>query len=299
MPALLLHMTLAKETALRPDVPPALAPVLARERPALILGSILPDLPYHSHFGMQVVRHLLRKEYVLTEWGDVFHTRGTGQLPLAMLSWAVRQQLETAAREKVLALVAGYLSHHAVDRIGHPPVNRLVQRHRRPGEPVVVVHARLERIQSLLYHTDRLGFDITGTPTPRQMVSEMAGAHLVARRLERPLWLALRAASLEVHGRAPSSRELADWLWGVTAYGWLLSSPAGSLDGLRGDLGALRSTFYQGPDVDLVTPLRQAADLTVDYWRAALDVLGAEQITAEVRAAFLRRVPDVDFSTGA
>jgi hypothetical protein len=299
MPALLLHLTLAKETAARGDAPAELAAALQAQRPALLLGSILPDLPYHARFAQQLARHLLRREYLLTEWGDLWHTRGTGQLAIAMIEHAVRHQLAGVEREQVLALVAGYLSHHAVDRVVHPVINQLVQRHRLPREPVVVIHARLERYQSLFYHLDRVGFDIAGTPLPRQMVREVAGSGLLHPMLPSSLWLALRAATLEVHGRTPDPSQLRDWLWGVTAYGHLFGSPAGRLERLRGDRGALRTTFYQGPAVDLAAPLQQAMDLTIDYWHAALDVVNADRINGEVRTAFLQHVPDVDFSTGA
>ncbi len=74
MPALLLHMTMAQEAVDRSDVPPLIAEAAARERAALILGSVLPDLPYHANFSRQLVRHLARRVYLLSEWGDVLHT---------------------------------------------------------------------------------------------------------------------------------------------------------------------------------------------------------------------------------
>jgi len=299
MPALLVHLTLAGDTLAHPEAPAALAQAGAAERGALLLGAILPDLPYHARFGRQLVRHLLGRDYLQSEWGDLWHARGTGRLALALLAHAERAHLLGAERQQVLALAAGYLSHHAVDRVVHPLINQLVKRLLLPGEPPAVLHARLERYQNLLFHRDRLGVDLAGSPHPRRMVGEVAGPALLAPLLEPPLAAALRAACLETHGRAPSPRELRDFLFGIAAYGHLMSSPAGRRERLRGDLDALRRDYYHGPGVDLETPLQHAVQLTVEYWRAAADLLAGERLGTEQREVFLRRVPDVDLATGA
>jgi hypothetical protein len=299
MPALLLHFTLAQETLALPDVPREIAEACNEERGAFLLGAVLPDLPYHAHFWRQVARHFLRRPYLLTEWGDLMHTRGTGRLAVAILCHLRRSHLQPAEERKVMALAAGYLSHLAVDRAAHPAINALVSRHLTASEAPSALHARLERIQSLFYHRDRLGHDIAGSPFPRKAVLEMAGTGLLRPTLETPLWNAFRAASLETHGRAPSPALLREWLAGVTAYGCLMSSPLGRTERLKGDLAALRSTFYQGPSTDLRSPLAQGMELTLEYWHAALEVLRADRVTEEVRQCFLARVPDVDLGTGA
>jgi hypothetical protein len=302
MPALLLHMTLARE-ALELADPACLCARAGVEAPdALLLGSILPDLPYHARFGVQLVRHLSGRAYLLSEWGDVFHTRGTGRLALALLAHGRRSQLERAEEARVLALAAGYLSHHAVDRVVHPVVNQLVRRERADGacgEPGSRTHERLERWQSLFYHQDLLGEQIAGGAYGRRMVRSMAGAGLLRPSLEPPLWRALRAACLEVHGRAPAVGEVRDWLWGTTAYSVLFSSPLGRMERPREDPHRLRSDYYLGPGVDLVSPLRTAQQTTLHAWRAAEHLLRSDSLTAEARSVFLQEVPDVDLGTGA
>jgi hypothetical protein len=300
MPALLVHLTAARETARRKEAPPRLASALTEEEPAFLLGSILPDLPYHADFGHQVARHLLHRPYLHTEWGDLLHTRGTGRLALAFLTHLRRSHLPLQEERRVLALGAGYLSHHAMDRCVHPLIHRLVDRnlgvHALPPENL---HNRLEHYQNVFFHEDRLGLDIAGSPYARRMVGQIAGAGLLWSRLEESLWLALRSALLETHGRLPSQRLIRDWLFGTSAYAHLFSSPLGRAERIKGDRKKLRAEFYLGPEVDLLTPLHQAMDLTVEYWRAAETVIEAERITSEVRSVFLQRVPDVDFSTGA
>ncbi len=161
-----------------------------------------------------------------------------------------------------------------------------------------MVHSRIERYQSLFFHLDHLGHDIAGSPYPRQIVGEVAGASLLARPLERDLWRAIRGACLEVHGRAPSAGELQDWLWGVAAYGHLMSSAVGRAERLKGDLTALRAKTYQGPSLDLQQPLEAAAELTLQSWACAAELLRADRLDGEARASFLHHVPDVDLSTG-
>jgi hypothetical protein len=111
--------------------------------------------------------------------------------------------------------------------------------------------------------------------------------------------VALRSACLDTHSRAPVRPLLRDWLWGIAAYGQLMSSPLGRRERLRGDLAALRATFYEGQGVDLRTPLDRAVDAALEHWRAALEALQAERLGAEERARFRRRVPDVDLATGS
>jgi len=300
MPALLVHLTLAKHAADRADAPRMLVEAARRREDAFLLGSVLPDLPYHAHFGRQLFRHLAGREYLLSEWGDIFHTRGSGQLALGLLRHLVRTRLPAAEQAAVLALLAGYLCHHAVDRVVHPAINLLVARHE--GDfalPPTAVHERLERFQSLLFHRDLLGYDILCTPFPRQLVGQIAGAGLLRPTLERPLSRALRAACLEAHGRAPGSAEWSDWLWGTTAFGVLLSSPIARTERPKAPLDQVRATYYQGPGVDLVAPLEAGLEATLVAWRAAVAVLEADHVDAEVQEVFLTRVPDVDLGTGS
>lgn len=299
MPALILHMTLARRLLERGDLPAELLDA-ARARPAaLLLGSILPDLPYHAHFGRQLLRHLLKRDYLHCPWAEVFHTRGTGRLALALLAHARRSHPTEAQRRELLALAAGYLSHHAADRVVHPVIQQMVAQHKGADEPQAVVHSRVERYQNLIYHQDLLGYDICCSPFPSDFLREVAGAGMLGRGLPPTCREAVRAACLETHGRAPTDAEVKDWLRGITAYGALLSSRLGAIERLDGDVDELRRRWYQGPDVDLRSPLDRAQDLTARCWRAADAVLRTDRLDDEARRTFLSVVADVDLGTGA
>ena len=298
MPALLLHLTLAEQTLEQAGIPASISQAVRQWPGVYLLGSILPDLPYHAQLGRQLVRHLLKREYLHSPWGDVFHTRGTGTLPLAMLAHLRRSHLDPADAAQVLALAAGYLSHYAVDRLGHPMIQQLVAQHR-GHEPAVVVHARLENYQSQFYHRDLLGHDIPATPFAARLVCRVAGCTLLTPALPAVTWEALRAACLQTHGRAPRPAEVRDWLRGIAGYGRLFSSRLGRMELPAGDPEQLRERWYQGPGVDLVAPLSRARRMTLTCWEAAAQLLSAERLTAEVQAAFLSCAPDIDLGMGA
>lgn len=301
MPALLVHLTAARQTLDRAQSFPELEAIVAaaRAEPAsYLLGAIFVDLPYHARFGLQLALHLTGRAYLASEWGDILHTRATGGLGLALLAHLGRSHLRGADRTRVLALAAGYLSHHALDRSVHPVIQERVAARLAPGQPPNRLHSDLERYQNLLYHQD-LGIAIAGAPYAREVTGEVEGVSLLRPRLSEVTWSALRAALLETHGRTPAPRELADWLFGIAAYGALMASPLGRREGIRGEVAAARREHYQGPEVDLVTPLERGIELTLDYLRAALAVLAADRLTVEAREVFQRRVPDVDLGTGA
>ncbi|MCB9556407.1 MAG: zinc dependent phospholipase C family protein [Deltaproteobacteria bacterium] len=300
MPALLLHMTIAEEiVATAPASPLAEAARVARD--AYLLGSILPDLPYHARFLTQVVRHLLKRGYLVSEWGDIFHTRGSGRLGLAMLAHARRAQLGPRDTQAVLALVAGYLCHCALDTIVHPAINRRVDAElehsdHRPD----VLHSEVERWQSLLYHYDLLGHDITGRAYARQLIGRTAGTNGRRSRMPTALWQAMRAGCIETHGRAPDPLQVNDWLWGIRTYARLISSPIGrKTEGISIDVERARREHYTNDQFNLHQPLERGCQLTLEYWDAATQLWNSERLSDEARANYLTAVPDVDLATGA
>jgi hypothetical protein len=293
-----MHLTLVQQALEQPGVPEEVLRAGRRNEDALLLGAILPDLPYHARFFNQLARHLSGSKYLHSEWGHVVHTRRTGRFAVSLLAHLDREHPAPDDAERLLALTAGYICHHAVDRLGHPRVQELVGRRLKAGEPHIVLHSRIERYQSLLYHLDLLGVEIPGTPFPRDLTARCAGASLAHARLEDLLWEAVRSTYLETHGHTPSRKEVDDWIWGITAYGALFSSPMGRRERLERPADEIRQRWYKGDGVDLETCLHQSLKLTVQGWQAAVELLRAPRITAQARQAFLETVPDIDLETG-
>ena len=299
MPALLMHMTLVNQALERPDVPQLISQAARRHPDALLLGSVLPDLPFHARFSAQLLRHLMGREYVYSRWGHVLHTRRTGRLAVALLAHRHREHPDTDEAERQLALAAGYICHHSVDRAGHPVVQALVGERLEPGQPHLVLHSRIERYQNILYHKDLLGYEIPGTPFARELVGQAAGAGLVGNRLDEVTWRTMRAALLETHGRCPPRQEAEEWIWGITAYGAVFSSPMGRRERLERPEEEIRRRGYRGDGVDLESCLAAGVDLTLRGWEAAVELIRPGPITRSRRLDFLEAVPDIDLETGS
>lgn len=300
MPALLLHMTVAKEIAEDSRLPSVFVNAMTHKKGALILGSVLPDLPLHARFWRQCIRHILHKPYLHSEWGDVMHKNHTGTLAFSFLEHMVKNRLRAEERDELLALIVGYLTHHAFDVVVHPVVNDAVDKEKGVSSfAPIVLHTQIERYQSLFYHYDLLGYDITGTPYPRRLVAEMAGSSLFSPKLPPILWSAIRSVFLQVHGKAPALCEIKDWLRGVTSYGYLISTPLGhKIEGLNNDIETLRSLHYKGQGVDFVTPLNHAKELAFAYLRIASNLLMEKDFSNKQKQAFLQQVPNIGLDTG-
>src|SRR5437763_944097 len=131
MPAFFLHLAGAERLAARADLPAAFQQAFAAEPGALRVGGGLPDLPYFDEFPLQVMRHLVGHVSFGNEWGIIFHARSTGTLALAMLEHFRRSHAQAyapAAAAAQLALIGGYLCHHAFDVTIHPIVQAEVAR---------------------------------------------------------------------------------------------------------------------------------------------------------------------------
>jgi len=302
MPAFLLHATASDECAARADVPSSFAEAFTRAPGARRLGAVFVDLPYFTAFPLQVVRHFVGRVSLSDPWGHVFHTRGVGRFALALLESVRRRHLDIRAEgAAAIAFVGGYLSHHAMDRLIHPIVQCHVREElARRGGWFESHHTEVEKYQSLFFHEERFGHDIMGSPYPREVTGSFPGASPWAARVPAELASVIESAVVEVHARAPSRATLDAWLRWTSWYGRLLSGRHGWREGLAalaGDAAALRRRFYV--DTDLAGQVDRATELTLDYLRAADELLRADAVDRAARVRFLDAVPDVDLDVGS
>lgn len=301
MPAFLLHATASDECASRAGVPAGFAAAFTRAPGARRFGAVFVDLPYFTAFPLQIARHFRGRVSLSDPWGHVFHTRGVGRFALALVEAVRRRHLD--ARDDgaaAIAFLGGYLSHHAMDRLIHPIVQRHVREElARSGGWFESHHTEAEKYQSLFFHQERLGHDIMGSPYPRDVTSSFPGASLWAARVPSELASVIESAVVEVHAHAPSRATLDAWLRWTSWYGVLLSGKQGWREGVAAlaDAAALRRRYYT--DTDLAGQVDRATALTLEYLRAAEEVLRAEAIDRAARARFLDMVPDVDLDVGS
>jgi len=301
VPAFLLHATASDLVSRERAVPERFASAFREAPGARRLGAVFVDLPYFTGFPLQVVRHFLGNLSLTDPWGHVFHTRGVGRLALALVEGIRRRHLlDREDGASSVAFLGGYLSHHAMDRLIHP----IVQRHVREaigerGGSVDVHHTEAEKYQNLFFHQELLGIDIMGSAYPREVTASFPGASPWAPRWPESLAVVVESAIVEVHARAPSRRLIDGWLRWTSWYGRLLSGRQGWREGIGALDGApsLKRCYYE--DTGLAEKVNRATELTLDYLRAANDALDAESIDRAARARFLDAVPDVDLDVGA
>jgi|GEM_PF-6898316 hypothetical protein len=303
MPALLLHLTVADQIgddSGNPLLAGLLGASIRSQREAYLLGSILPDLPYHGAFWRQCGRHLMKMRYRDCPWGDLLHARGSADLALGMLGYLHRSVLSESHRRSVIALLAGYLTHYAMDTVIHPEINTLVsERWEREGTEPQALHSDVERWQSLFYHYDLLGEDITGTAYPRSLLAKVAGTGLVWPGLPAELRRPIDAAFTYAHGKMPRPGQLRDWLRGVTEYGALMSSPLGRrIEGFGGDFEESRHRHYQIPGTDLQLAVKSAKDRIVEIFGFTESLLDTEAYGPQARINFYKVVPNLDLDSG-
>lgn len=277
--------------AKRSDIPERFGRAFAQEPDAMRLGSVFVDLPYFAGFPLQLARHYAGRITFAAPWGQIFHTRRTGSLALALIE-ALRRahRLGRAEETPALAFIGGFLSHHAFDRTIHPLVRTHVEQSltARGGHPNHW-HAQCEKYQSLFWHLAHVGYNVMGTPYLKQRTN--------ALRLSSNLWEMVQSACLQTHARAPKACEVGSWLRWARVYGRLFSSPLGKSEGVARAEPDGRRIYYDKPNFE--DWCDRAAAHTMEALVAACELLSSAEIDASARARFLAVVPDVDISVGA
>lgn len=222
MPSALMHLAAADELRRDGSMPDGLAAAVERAGWAYRLGSVLPDLPLFGGFWVKVALFLARRPYPESRWGAVVHARGAGSLLAALLEEA----LASPDPAEGLVLVAGAVTHVALDRAMHVPIEEAVRRHLRPSETAAQLHEAIENHQSLAWHRRHLGVDGVGhRPTVARIAVGPAGRrHLPPRVAE-----GLAAALERTYGARPAASEVAAWAAGLVAYRDLLGSALAAL----------------------------------------------------------------------
>jgi hypothetical protein len=206
MAGTLLHVTLAARAAETADV--AEARSVARRHPHdYALGAVLVDLPYYDRLARTALRLVFRKPLRYHPFGASLHRRSPAGLCLALL--------ETAKSSAERAVALGALTHHAVDLVFHPEIERRVRDSGGGGDPDSL-HKRIEDDVDLHCHYDLLGTSGIGTGYARR-----------ALRLEPESdWTGLaRAAILRIHGEAPAAAQLSAWRSQLALFGLASSRP--------------------------------------------------------------------------
>ncbi len=260
MPAPLIHIQGALRLLRDDRLPEPLARAATTRPWAYHLGSVLVDLPLFDRFPLKVALFLARRPYPESWWGTIIHGHGAGSIAAALLG---RAGAAGEHRAELLALGAGVLTHLALDRVMHVPIEEAVRRHLRSGEAHSQLHEALENYQSLVWHRAHLGCDGVGS----SWVDYIEVAPEGARTL--PPWLSGLLGEIlgEVYGQGPPRWQLDRWAAGLTGYRELLRTPLARVM-VRGSEKLAHERSWVA-EVELAPAYERALELGAGYLEAA------------------------------
>ena len=208
MPAPQLHLTFGMMVKDQPGIRPALRNACATEPIYTRLGAIFHDLPYYGNMLAEAVRYGLGSPALDEPWAYRMHS----VKPERFVASFVRAAATTPgplSRDERLALMAGLLSHCALDLTLHPLVNYCARRDTQLHGGHESVHHRLtEKYHALFFHLDRVGRDPIGTPEFRQYTQIVKQGSLLRARVEAPIVDFMRDAYRGAYGDAPDGDDL-------------------------------------------------------------------------------------------
>ena len=289
MAHVLVHTIAISDLASEPDrLSPALAAALAEDLEYARFGAVLPDLPYFERPIASAVSRLAGRAPLRPPQATLFHNGAPVGLGLRLCELVGSASM--VGRTPGLAVVAGYFSHLAVDRVLCPPVQRLEQEIAAPGEAGRSAE-EIEFGQAMRLAAERLGPDVVGHPEVRAHLQVLKRRRFPVRGVGRGLHLLVETACADVLGVSPTARELDRWVQGLWLYARVLASPRGrqlmgSGDEAQGDR-AYRSEGFDYPRL-----YSEALDRSREYAHQALDYLSEGNFDRSAREAFLTRIPE-------
>jgi hypothetical protein len=208
MAGTLLHVTLAMRAAEAADDP--LARSISRRHPHdYALGAVLVDLPYYDRLLRTALFMALRRPLRHLPFGTALHRRSPAGLCLALL--------DAARTDAERALGLGALTHHAVDLVFHPEIDRRVREAGGGGHDPDGLHKKIEDEIDLHCHYDLLGTSGLGTEYARRALAVEPESD----------WTALaRTAFLRIHGESPPRETLSAWRVELALFGLASSWPS-------------------------------------------------------------------------
>ena len=209
MAGTLLHVTLAMRAAEAADDAPARS--IARRHPHdYTMGAVLVDIPYYDRLVRTALLMALRRPLRHHSFGADLHRRSPAGLCLALL--------DAARTDAERALGLGALTHHAVDLVFHPEIERRVREAGGGGHDPDGLHKKIEDEIDLHCHYDLLGTSGVGTAYARRALAVEPESDWTA---------VVRNAIVRIHGEAPSAEKLCAWRAELALFG-LASSWGGA-----------------------------------------------------------------------
>ena len=223
MPAPQFHLSFALSIIDDTRLPARLREACRNEPTYLRLGSIVHDLPYYGNMIIESVRYGLGAPAVDEPWAYRMHSVEPARFVASYIRAAHRAPALTT--DEKLALVAGLVSHCALDLALHPLVNYCARRDTRElGGHESMHHRVTEKYHALFFHVERLGRDPIGTPEFRAWTQVTKRGSAWSRRVEPGLTNFIDDAYRGAYGNAPEATRWSGWVRSFRHFGLLVGS---------------------------------------------------------------------------
>ena len=223
MPAPQFHLTFGESLAQHGGVPAEVRAAVGADPVYARLGAIFHDLPYYGNMVAEAIRYGFRRPAIDAPWAYRMHCIR----PDRFVASYIRSARETPGleREERLALIAGLLSHCALDLTLHPLVNYCARRDTALYGGHETFHHRIaEKYHALFFHIERYGEDVIGQPEFYAKTRVVRWTSLTRAEAEPAVVAFMQGAYRGAYGNAPSSRLWTSWVRSFRHFGLMVGN---------------------------------------------------------------------------
>jgi hypothetical protein len=294
MPAPQFHLTFGELVAHHPGIVPAVRRAVAQEPVYTHLGSVFHDLPYYGNMLAEVIRYAAKRPAIDAPWSYRMHCMRPDKFVASFIRAA--RTTEGLTRDERLALMAGLLSHCALDLTLHPLVNYCARRDVALHGGHETFHHRItEKYHALFFHLERFGEDVIGLPEFKQkamLVKQGWGGGPIESTILRFVDASYRGA----YGDAPAAAQWSIWVRNFSHFARLMSTQVLRHNSLQKRRSIeLRRRYYASQEFEFGAfythserRLAELVNLGYEYFEA-----GELSPVAEERFCTLARIDDL------
>ena len=252
MPAPQLHLTFGELVAHHADISPSVRAAVAREPVYTHLGSIFHDMPYYGNMIAEAIRYAARRPAIDAPWAYRMHCMRPDRFVASYIASA--RTTEGLTRDERLALIAGLLSHCALDLTLHPLVNWIARRDvRLHGGHETFNHRVTEKYHSLFFHLERFGEDTIGSPGFK-LKTQVVKQGSLGGPVEPQILHFMRGAYAGAFGEAPAPERWSTWARNFRHFGLLMSTKICSRNSKKkGSDQGVRERYFSSESFDFNT----------------------------------------------
>jgi hypothetical protein len=218
MPAPQFHLTFGELVANHPGIEPRVRAAVEADPTYTHLGSIFHDLPYYGNMLGEIARYALRRPAIDAPWAYRMHCMRPDRFAAAFVRSA--RLTDGLAEGEGIALVAGLLSHCALDLTLHPLVNYCARRDVALHGGHESFHHRIaEKYHALFFHLERFGDDVIGKKDFYAKTMVVKRGSRTRPQAEAHIVDFMRETYRHAYGNAPRPEQWTTWVRNFAHFG--------------------------------------------------------------------------------